>query len=70
MPKSKSTTPEFVRTLKVRIKDRHAPVLRRMAAEVNTVWNAINAHQIEVYRREGKLPVGIRSPSVHGRLQL
>ena len=50
--------PQFIRTLRVRVKDRHAPVLRRMAAEVNTVWNEINRHQIEVYRREGRLLSG------------
>ena len=37
--------PEAVKTLKVRVKDRHVPVLRHMAFEVNQVWNACNAHQ-------------------------
>lgn len=32
-----------VRTLKFRLKDKHAKVLRQMAYEVNQVWNACNA---------------------------
>lgn len=31
-----------VKTLKVRVKDKHASVLRRMAREVNMVWNFAN----------------------------
>jgi transposase len=31
-----------LKTLKVRIKDKHAPILERMAFEVNQVWNAAN----------------------------
>lgn len=31
-----------IRTLRVRIKDKHASVLRKMAREVNTVWNYTN----------------------------
>jgi len=30
---------EHVKTLKLRIKDKHAKVLRAMARDVNTVWN-------------------------------
>ena len=48
----------LLKTLRVRVKDRHTPVLRRMAAEVNAVWNACNAHQIEVFRREGRFLSG------------
>lgn len=47
-----------VKTLKLRVKDRHVPVLLRMAREVNTVWNACNAHQLEVFRREGRFLSG------------
>ena len=47
-----------VKTLKVRVKDRHVPVLKRMAFEVNTVWNACNAHQIEVFRCEDRFLSG------------
>ena len=44
--------------LKVRVKDRHVRVLRRMAHQVNQVWNACNAHQIEVLKREGRFLSG------------
>lgn len=33
---------EFIKTLKVRVKDKHAAVLGQMAREVNTVWNFAN----------------------------
>ena len=32
-----------LKTLKLRIKDKHASVLGQMAREVNQVWNHINA---------------------------
>lgn len=31
-----------IKTLRVRLKDRHAPLLRQMARDVNLVWNYIN----------------------------
>lgn len=31
-----------IKTLKVRVKDKHKPILERMAFEVNQVWNAAN----------------------------
>lgn len=31
-----------IKTLKVRVKDKHKPLLRRMAFDVNQVWNAAN----------------------------
>ena len=34
---------DCTKTLKLRIKDKHANVLRQMAREVNQVWNHINA---------------------------
>ena len=34
---------DCTKTLKLRLKDKHAKVLRRMAREVNQVWNHINA---------------------------
>lgn len=34
--------PEFIKTLKLRIKDKHAGVLSAMAREVNQVWNFCN----------------------------
>lgn len=33
-----------VRTLKLRVKDKHASILRKWAFEVNQVWNACNAY--------------------------
>lgn len=33
---------EFTKTLKVRVRDKHAKVLRRQAAAVNRVWNYVN----------------------------
>ena len=48
----------LIKTLKVCVKDRHVPVLSRMGVEVNQVWNAVNAHQRDVFRREGKLLSG------------
>ncbi|MFU8790143.1 MAG: hypothetical protein ACNA7G_14025, partial [Methylobacter sp.] len=35
------------KTLKVRIKDKHAEVLNRMAFECNQVWNAANETSAE-----------------------
>jgi hypothetical protein len=35
------------KTLKVRIRDKHADVLNRMAFECNQVWNAANATSAE-----------------------
>ncbi len=34
--------PRIIKTLQVRVKDKHAKVLSRMAFEVNQVWNAAN----------------------------
>jgi hypothetical protein len=36
-----------VKTLKVRIRDKHTDVLNRMAFECNQVWNAVNATSAE-----------------------
>lgn len=41
-PVPEITPPKVIRTLRVRVKDRHAPLLRRMAYEVNQAWNLIN----------------------------
>ncbi len=35
-------TNTYLKTLKVRINDKHKPILERMAFEVNQVWNAAN----------------------------
>jgi len=38
------------KTLKLRIKDKHAPLLRQMAREVNQVWNFLNALSFRAIR--------------------
>lgn len=43
-----------VRTLRVRVKDRHAKELSAMARSVNFVWNYINELSYKVLRREGR----------------
>ena len=56
-----------MKTVKVRVKDRNVPVLHRMAFEVNQVWNACNAHQIEVLGRDGRFLSGVDfAPFVRG----
>lgn len=42
------------KTLKVRIKDKHAPLLRRWAASVNFVWNYINELSSRSIKERGK----------------
>lgn len=42
------------KTLKVRIKDKHAPLLRQWAASVNFVWNYINALSSRSIKERGK----------------
>lgn len=42
------------RALRVRIKDKHAPFLRKLAAEVNLVWNYANEMSQRILRREGR----------------
>ena len=44
---------KVVKTLKVRVKDKHAPLLRRMAFETNQVWNQVN----EWTRDEAREPI-------------
>lgn len=43
-----------VKTIKLRIKDKHAGVLRRMARDVNMVWNFANETSIRAIRERGK----------------
>jgi putative transposase len=42
---------ETVKTLKLRIRDRHAKAMLAMARDVNTVWNFANETQ---YRSQGR----------------
>lgn len=46
------------KTLKFRLKDKHAAMLLKMSRAVNFVWNSGQAHALEVLRREGKLVSG------------
>lgn len=43
------TTKTIIKTLSVRVKDRHAKVLDRMAFEVNQVWNLANELAYEAW---------------------
>ncbi|HMT94070.1 transposase [uncultured Thiothrix sp.] len=43
-----------MKTLKLRIKDRHAPVLNQLATEVNFVWNYVNDLCFTHLKRTGK----------------
>jgi IS605 OrfB family transposase len=45
---------EAVKTLKLRIKDKHAGVLSLMAREVNQVWNCCNETSSRAIRERGK----------------
>lgn len=42
------------KTLKVRIKDKHAPMLRKWAQSVNTVWNYINELSFRSIKERGR----------------
>jgi hypothetical protein len=42
---------ETVKTLKLRIKDKHAKALRAMARDVNAVWNFCNETQYRSLKR-------------------
>jgi IS605 OrfB family transposase len=47
-----------VKTLQVRIKDKHAPLLEKMAREVNTVWNFVNELSQRSIRERQKFMTG------------
>lgn len=51
-PSMKRCTKSHVRTLRLRIKDKHAKVLRAMAYAVNLVWNFVNELSVRVLERE------------------
>jgi IS605 OrfB family transposase len=42
------------RTLRLRLKDRHAALLRAQAREVNFVWNYVNELSLKILMREGR----------------
>jgi len=47
-----------VRTLHIRIRDKHAKYLRTLAYDVNQVWNFCNALSIKVFERERRFMSG------------
>jgi IS605 OrfB family transposase len=47
-----------VRTLRIRIKDKHAKYLSELAREVNLVWNFVNELSIKVFQRERRFMSG------------
>jgi hypothetical protein len=53
--KDKRTT---MRTLHIRIRDKHAKFLRALAYDTNQVWNFCNALSIEVFERERRFMSG------------
>lgn len=50
--------PDGVRTLRPRIKDKHATYLRELARESNVGWNDVNDLSYQVFRRERRFPSG------------
>lgn len=44
----------MIKTLKVRVKDKHSPLLKKMAAEVNQVWNYSNELSFRMITERGK----------------
>ena len=46
--------PTVVKTMKLRVKDRHAPLLLQMARQVNCVWNFVNDLSSRSIRERGK----------------
>ncbi|SHF80455.1 transposase, IS605 OrfB family, central region [Lampropedia hyalina DSM 16112] len=46
--------PTVVKTLKLRVKDKHAPLLLQMAQQVNFVWNFVNDLSSRSIRERGK----------------
>ncbi|WP_269475013.1 MULTISPECIES: RNA-guided endonuclease InsQ/TnpB family protein [unclassified Variovorax] len=53
-----SSPPLSTRVLRLRLKDKHAAVLRAMARDVNQVWNYCNDLGQQVLRREGRFMSG------------
>ena len=47
-----------VRTLRLRIKDKHATYLRELARESNLVWNYVNDLSFKIFQRERRFPSG------------
>ena len=64
---------ETVKTLKLRIRDRHAKAMLAMARDVNTVWNFANetpVPQPEALLQPAQgMAVRVRASEAHGELQ-
>ena len=52
------STPKHIKTLKVRVRDKHAPLLREMSREVNEVWNYCNDLSYRMIRERHHWPTG------------
>ena len=52
------TTSTIIKTIKVRVRDKHASVLRRMAFETNTVWNYANELSDRMIQERGHWMTG------------
>jgi putative transposase len=57
-PKTLPDSEKFVKTLKLRVKDKHAAVLGQMAREVNTVWNFVNETSHRAIRERHQFMTG------------
>lgn len=53
-PKTTAVRTKAVKTLKLRVKDKHATLLRKMARDVNTVWNFCNETALKALRDRGE----------------
>jgi hypothetical protein len=78
LTKAKSSTSQWTRVLRLRIKDKHAAALTAMACEVNFVWNYVNDLAFKVWLRERRFmseydidayTAGASSRRVKGRLE-
>ena len=62
--------PKLVKTLKVRVRDKHAPLLRAMSREVNFTWNYVNELTSRMIRERHRWPSAFDlAPSVAGASQ-
>ena len=52
------SSPKHTKTLKVRVRDKHAPLLRAMSREVNEVWNYCNDLSERMIRERHHWPTG------------
>jgi putative transposase len=58
MKNNSSQSTESIRTLRVRIKDKHAKALKSLAFDVNQVWNYCNELSLKVFDRERRFMSG------------